>query len=218
VILQALATWAQYVQVNYAPASLASKRTISISFATGNTATDNPFDGPGGVVAHTFYPAPPNAEQSPATCTSTLRKAGESARERTCFSVALHEAGHALGLPHTDVPGAVMYPYYHVTTGLTPLDVTAIRGLYASRGPPNRRQRQRRHRLRLRRRLPRQPRPRPSPTPTPTPPQRHPDAKTKPDPAPADTVAPSLTVLSPATSSVLTYSASLPSAGPLRIM
>ncbi len=47
------------------------------------------------------------------------------------FSVALHEAGHALGLGHSDRPGAVMYPYYAQTTRLTADDIAAIQSMYA---------------------------------------------------------------------------------------
>ena len=49
------------------------------------------------------------------------------------FSLALHEAGHALGLGHSDNPDAVMYPYYHMHTALSSDDIAAIRELYASR-------------------------------------------------------------------------------------
>jgi hypothetical protein len=49
------------------------------------------------------------------------------------FSVALHEAGHALGLGHSDDPTAVMYPYYRMQTGLTADDIAGIQALY---GPP----------------------------------------------------------------------------------
>ncbi len=53
------------------------------------------------------------------------------------YSVTLHELGHALGLGHSDVPGAVMYPYYRRLTALTTEDIGAIQDLYASsRGGP----------------------------------------------------------------------------------
>ena len=42
-------------------------------------------------------------------------------------------AGHALGLGHSDRPGAVMYPYYHLAAGLTDDDIAAIRDLYGSK-------------------------------------------------------------------------------------
>jgi hypothetical protein len=48
------------------------------------------------------------------------------------FSVALHEAGHALGLAHTDDPSAVMYPYYKRNTGLSPNDIGGIQALYGA--------------------------------------------------------------------------------------
>ena len=52
------------------------------------------------------------------------------------FSLALHEAGHALGLGHSDNPNDVMYPYYRKVTGLSPGDIAAVRTLYLVRTTP----------------------------------------------------------------------------------
>ncbi len=50
------------------------------------------------------------------------------------YSVALHEAGHSLGLGDNDTdPTAVMYGEYKVDTGLGAADVKAIKALYGAR-------------------------------------------------------------------------------------
>lgn len=52
------------------------------------------------------------------------------------FSVALHEAGHALGMAHSDDPNSVMYAMYHRVTALQGDDINGIRAIYATRVPP----------------------------------------------------------------------------------
>ena len=50
------------------------------------------------------------------------------------FSVAVHEAGHALGLPDNADPNSVMAgDYGTIRTGLSATDVAAVRGMYGKR-------------------------------------------------------------------------------------
>ena len=52
------------------------------------------------------------------------------------YTVALHEAGHALGLPDNSDPNSVMYEYYNGTNGaLDASDIAAIQSLYGTRAP-----------------------------------------------------------------------------------
>lgn len=52
------------------------------------------------------------------------------------FTILLHEVGHALGLAHSSVFGAVMYPLITgVYVGLQPDDITSIQQLYGPRRP-----------------------------------------------------------------------------------
>ncbi len=49
------------------------------------------------------------------------------------FRVALHEVGHALGLPPSADPSSVMFNTFNATTTLSASDVADLRGLYGSR-------------------------------------------------------------------------------------
>jgi hypothetical protein len=198
-IERAFQEWAKYAKVSFtAGGSALTARTIAILFAAGAHGDGYPFDGPGGVLAHTFYPAPPNAEPLAGDMHFDAAENWQIGQGTDLFSVALHEAGHALGLGHSTDPTAVMYPYYHVATGLTADDIAGIVALYgANNGTPV---------------TPIAPTPAPAPTPTPTPtpvPTPAPTPAPAPVPATPDTTPPSLQIVSPGYTILSTSLASL---------
>jgi len=194
-IERAFAEWQKYANVRFSPGDQPdAPRTIAILFAVGAHGDPYPFDGPGAVLAHTFYPAPPNAEPIAGDMHLDASENWQIGWGIDVFSVALHEAGHALGLAHSSVPGAVMYPYYRQVTGLASDDIAAIRALYgngvttAPTPPPT---------------TPSQP-----PAQPPTPPVQPPTPPAQP-PSKPDTTAPSLTIDSPTGSIVSTTASSI---------
>jgi predicted Zn-dependent protease len=131
-IERAFQEWAKYAKVSFtAGGSGLTDRTIAILFANGAHGDGYPFVG-NSVLAHTFYPAPPNAEPLAGDMHFNSDENWQIGQGTDLFSVALHETGHALGLGHSTDPTAVMYPYYHIATGLTADDIAGIRALYAA--------------------------------------------------------------------------------------
>jgi predicted Zn-dependent protease len=62
-----------------------------------------------------------------------LSLAIDSDSELSFFAVAAHEFGHSLGLSHSSVQGAIMFPYYQSIDGNYSLhsdDITGIQAIY----------------------------------------------------------------------------------------
>lgn len=113
---------------------------IMITFKARDHGDFAPFDGKGGVLAHAFSPGEGTGGDTHFDEDEnwTLTSAGTN-----LFLVAAHELGHALGLAHSQVPTALMYPTYQYvnTVGYElPNDdrqgVQAIYGVRATLGQP----------------------------------------------------------------------------------
>lgn len=136
-IERAYTEWAKHVQITFTQTiNLNGPQTLAVLFASGAHGDGYPFDGPGGVLAHTFYPYPLNPEPIAGDMHFDNDENWRIGANLDVFSVALHEAGHALGLGHSDSPGDVMYPYYRMVTGLGPGDIAAIQKQYAAATVP----------------------------------------------------------------------------------
>ncbi len=136
-VARAFNEWAKHAAVTYTETTIGSlNRSMDISWATGDHGDGVPFDGTGGFLAHNFFPSPPVSETIAGDMhfddDETWRIGAGTGYD--VFTVALHEAGHGLGLAHSDDPAAVMFPSIPSTTIFTELnadDIAGIQTIYA---------------------------------------------------------------------------------------
>ncbi|XP_014664004.1 PREDICTED: matrilysin-like, partial [Priapulus caudatus] len=110
------------------------KPDLQFGFNYGNHGDVLPFDGPGPSVAHSFYPYISGIFNGHVHFDEYEDWTKRSNVGKLFPLIALHELGHALGLPHTNDNRAVMYPVLDrrsiKTHDLQPQDVGAIQNLY----------------------------------------------------------------------------------------
>lgn len=135
VFKRAFSRWSSVIPVNFSEIKNYESADIKIGFYHGDHGDGEPFDGVLGVLAHSFSPENGRFHLDAAeTWTVDL----ESVRSKVAVdleSVATHEIGHILGLAHTSVKEAVMYPSLSPRTKKVDLkmdDVQGVQALYGS--------------------------------------------------------------------------------------
>lgn len=111
---------------------------IRILFAKRGHGDPYAFDGQNGVLAHAYYP-PPNGVTAAGDAhfdedeTWTDMWRGTGSQPIDLLTVGAHEFGHSVGLGHSTISSALMYPYYSGSHRyLDSDDIAGIQAIYGS--------------------------------------------------------------------------------------
>ncbi|KAG6602462.1 Metalloendoproteinase 2-MMP, partial [Cucurbita argyrosperma subsp. sororia] len=127
-VSRAFSKWAFNTHFTFSRVFYHTKADIKISFEIGDHGDDVPFDGAGGILAHAYAPTDGRLHFDGDEAWSVGAVDGYFDVE----TIALHEIGHVLGLQHSSIENAIMFPSISegVTKGLHGDDIAGIRALY----------------------------------------------------------------------------------------
>ncbi|TXG59172.1 hypothetical protein EZV62_017001 [Acer yangbiense] len=129
-VARAFRTWQGNTHFTFSRVEDSTNANLKIGFGSRDHGDGFPFDGPGRVLAHAF--APTDGRLHYDADEQWAAGAAPGSNSFDLETVALHEIGHLLGLGHSRVEGAIMYPSISngVTKGLHQDDIRGIRVLY----------------------------------------------------------------------------------------
>ncbi|XP_048181076.1 matrilysin [Corvus hawaiiensis] len=107
-IKRALMVWSDVTPLRFQRV-YTGQADIVIGFARREHGDGYPFDGRGNTLAHAFAPGEGIGGDAHF---DDDEKWSDFNQDVNLFLVAAHEFGHSLGLAHSNVPGALMYPLY----------------------------------------------------------------------------------------------------------
>ncbi|XP_050222155.1 metalloendoproteinase 3-MMP-like [Mercurialis annua] len=127
-VAKAFKTWADNTHFRFARVQNYRYADLKIGFFKRHHGDGAPFDGPGGVLAHAFAPEDGRFHYDGDESWSVDVEEDAFHIE----TVALHEIGHLLGLGHSSIEDAIMYPSLPPGTikGLDTDDIQGIQDLY----------------------------------------------------------------------------------------
>jgi hypothetical protein len=127
-VVQAFQAWASRTHFTFSQAPSSSRPDLTVGFFRSDHRDGAPFDGPDGTLAHAFSRTDGRFHYDG----DERWTVGAVSGAFDLLTVAVHEIGHLLGLGHSLVPQAIMYPYIPpgATKGLHPDDIEGIRVLY----------------------------------------------------------------------------------------
>ncbi|XP_057812400.1 metalloendoproteinase 3-MMP-like [Salvia miltiorrhiza] len=127
-VARAFQKWQSSTHFTFARAQTDQNSDLVIGFYRGDHGDIDPFDGPGGTLAHAFAPTNGRFHYD----ADEQWSIGSVADAFDYETVALHEIGHLLGLRHSSVEAAIMYSEISAgqTKNLHEDDIAGIRDLY----------------------------------------------------------------------------------------
>ncbi|XP_058180421.1 metalloendoproteinase 2-MMP-like [Rhododendron vialii] len=128
-VAKAFSTWASQTPFTFSQSQDFASADLQIGFYRGEHGDGAPFNGQNGVLAHAFSPTDGRFHYNGDYSFTVNLVAGSYHLE----TVALHEIGHLLGLAHSNVQEAIMWPVIPAATikGLNNDDIQGIKTLYA---------------------------------------------------------------------------------------
>jgi len=130
-IAKAFKVWEDATDLKFTKKN-SGKVHIEIRFESGYHGDDDAFDGPGGTLAHAFFPM----YGGDVHIDDDENWSVNSTRGVSLLMTAAHEIGHSLGLGHSNVRNSLMAPFYRgydPNLELSDDDVRGIQALYGEK-------------------------------------------------------------------------------------